>query len=170
MPTSLKSLIPALSDALGGNSEGMIYERLRALIRAGLLEATPGRGPGSGVRATPESVAMLLIGTLAAVNWSETAAKTREIAFAKATTGECPLTGATDFKAALAAVLSNERLARRVTELRVAPTNGAAEIICGKTASRFAGPESDAPGMRITIGFGSGTVQALVKIVAGLPK
>lgn len=191
MSTSLKSLLPALSDALG-DSEAALYERQRALVRAGLLEFVPGHGPGSGVRATPESISVLLIGMLATMSLSEAADKAREIMSAQAAHGGCPLTGATTFKDALAAILSKERLAKRITELRVTATHGLAEIVYGRTGksvftgsmpdlppgiqvtirdekSMFTGPTSDLPGMRITIAFGPKILLALAKIVAELP-
>jgi hypothetical protein len=61
---SLKSIIPHLSDVLLF-SEHALYERQRALVRGGLLKATAGRGPGSGVKATADNVAMLIISVLA---------------------------------------------------------------------------------------------------------
>jgi hypothetical protein len=76
MSTSLKALIPPLAKLWGLNPNAL-YERQRALIRAGLLEARPGRGPGSGVEASPESVAMLLISVLATDSLSEVEEKTR---------------------------------------------------------------------------------------------
>ncbi len=60
MTTSLKSFLPVLSRILAEPADAL-YERQRALVREGLLESVPGHGTGSGVRATPESVAMLLI-------------------------------------------------------------------------------------------------------------
>jgi hypothetical protein len=61
---SLKSIIPLLAD-LVALSEHALYERQRALVRGGLIKGREGRGPGSGVEATPETVAMLLISVLA---------------------------------------------------------------------------------------------------------
>jgi hypothetical protein len=61
---SLKSIIPLLSDVVA-LSEHALYERQRALVRGGLIKGREGRGPGSGVEATPETVAMLLISVLA---------------------------------------------------------------------------------------------------------
>jgi hypothetical protein len=61
---SLKSIIPLLADIVA-LSEHALYERQRALVRGGLIKGRQGRGPGSGVEATPETVAMLLISVLA---------------------------------------------------------------------------------------------------------
>jgi hypothetical protein len=76
---SLKSIIPALSNFLLF-SEHALYERQRALVRGGLLKAKEGRGPGSGVKATPESVAMLVISVLATDSLSDVIAETSTIA------------------------------------------------------------------------------------------
>ncbi|WP_156179617.1 hypothetical protein [Bradyrhizobium sp. LTSPM299] len=75
---SLKSFIPLLPDVLG-LSEYALYERQRALVRGGLLTATKGRGPGSGVKATPENVAMLIISVLATDSLSDVVAHTNEV-------------------------------------------------------------------------------------------
>lgn len=195
MPVSLKSLLPALSDALG-DDPGALYERQRALVRVGLLEFAPGKGPGSGVRATPESVAALVISRLASVNWAEAPTRAREIVTAQASSGRCSLTGATNFKDAFAAILSDERLAARVIEIRVTTSHGEAEIIYGKAQkatrttkrsnyniaitndpntfaasgnSVFTGPESKSPGLRVTISIGADRVREIANIVAGLP-
>jgi hypothetical protein len=45
--------------------EATVYERQRALVRAGLLSGDDKRGPGGGVRATPKATALLLAGILA---------------------------------------------------------------------------------------------------------
>src|ERR1700686_3926052 len=58
---SLQGCLPDIADVLNANRT-TLYERQRALVREGLLEALPGHGRGSGVRATPESIAMLTIG------------------------------------------------------------------------------------------------------------
>src|SRR6266481_520475 len=107
MATSLKSFLPVLSRILGETPEA-IYERQRALVRGGLLESVPGHGPGSGVRATPESVAMLLIGVLGSPSLSQAGPAARWIANARPgyPKHKCPLTGATTFGGVLAKVLS----------------------------------------------------------------
>jgi hypothetical protein len=77
MTTSLKAFIPKLAKALEMNPTAL-YERQRALIRGGLLETKAGHGPGSGVRLSPESVAMLVISVLATNSLVDVEAKTRE--------------------------------------------------------------------------------------------
>ena len=90
-PVSLKSLIPLLAQTLE-TTPAALYERQRALVRAGLIAAEPGRGPGSGVRATPHSVAMLLLSLLATGSLSETEKQTKALANLKSKDG-CPITG-----------------------------------------------------------------------------
>ena len=117
MSTSLKAFIPALARLLEQNPNGL-YERQRALIRAGLLEARAGRGPGSGVEATPASVAMLLVSVLATDSLSEVEWATRAGA---ELTDQTPTT----FAEALTAILGSETLAaecRGVTFIRNQPS------------------------------------------------
>jgi hypothetical protein len=108
----LKTFIPQLSKVLE-ISEIALYERQRALVRAGLLENTEGRGPGSGVRYTPETLATLLISLLATDSLSETAAATDFLLNAKRSHGERykklerSLAGAETFKKALANALTS---------------------------------------------------------------
>jgi hypothetical protein len=118
--TSLAGLIPDLAQNLCV-SPNAIYERQRALMRADLLAFKPGRGPGSGVEATPESVALLLISILAPGGLARAHTEVRAIAKLKSTGNQsaCPLTGKRTFGAALAAILANEDLAQRVELLSV---------------------------------------------------
>ena len=111
--TSLKSLIPSLAPAVHA-TPAALYERQRALVRAGLLHSRPGRGPGSGVLATGQAVAMLLISIIATSSLSEVADQTRTLANLKGASGKCPLTGKKTFGAALTAVLGSESLVARV--------------------------------------------------------
>src|SRR5258708_3677450 len=76
---SLKQFIPLMSGAFVNLSESALYERQRALVRAGLLHPVAGRGPGSGVELSPESVAMLLLAVLGTDNLSEVEAATKSL-------------------------------------------------------------------------------------------
>ena len=89
MATSLKAFIPTLAKVLEMNPTNL-YERQRALVRAGLLKIERGRGPGSGVRGTPESAALLLISLLATVNLSKAGIRTRIVANLKNKEAFCP--------------------------------------------------------------------------------
>src|ERR1700733_13567954 len=90
---SLQGCLPALAEVLNVNRT-TLYERQRALTREGLLEVLPGHGRGSGVRATPESFAMLTIGMLASVNLADVGPLARSLSGASSIDSECPLTGA----------------------------------------------------------------------------
>ena len=117
--TSLKSHLPALATILG-ETTATLYERQRVLVSAGLLKSARGHGPGSGPRASLESVTVLLLGMLASASLSEAALSARAIARARPHPGEtCSFTGAKTFKDALAAILADETLARRVNEIVV---------------------------------------------------
>jgi hypothetical protein len=138
---SLKALIPKLAGALGA-SPAALYERQRALVRAGLLHPLPGHGPGSGVRATPESVALLLIALLATSSLTETEEQTARIMNLKSATKRCPLTGKRTFSTALGSVLASEHLAKRVQSIGVerGGDEAVAEIVFDReaeTTSRF---------------------------------
>ena len=115
---SLKSLIRHVS-AFTGMSEAAVYERQRALVRAGLLKTERGRGPGSGVRGTPESVALLLISLLATGNLSEAGVSTRIFANLENKEGSCPLTGKRTFAEAVTAILASKELAQKITAINV---------------------------------------------------
>ena len=115
---SLKSLIRDVS-AFTGMSEAAVYERQRALVREGLLKTKRGRGPGSGVRGTPELVALLLISLLTTGNLSEAGASTRIFANLKNKEGSCPLTGKRTFAEAVTAILASKELAQKITALNV---------------------------------------------------
>ena len=67
---SLKASLPKLSPLLGVTVNAL-YERQRELVRKGLLQPRPGRGPGSGAAATLESVALIVASILATDNLSD---------------------------------------------------------------------------------------------------
>jgi hypothetical protein len=127
MPQSLKSCIPDLARVLNETPDAL-YERVRALDREGLLVSVPGKGPGSGVRATPESVAMLLIGLLASVSLTEVGTLARSFSRAVPIDSECPLTGAKSFHAALTRIFSDVSVAERVSEIAVRVNAGQSGI------------------------------------------
>jgi hypothetical protein len=111
-PSSLKALIPTLAKSFG-MTPAAIYERQRVLVRAGLLQARPGHGPGSGVPADAKSVATLLISLLSTGSLSEIEEQTRLIANLKNTNGRCPVTGKRTFGAALTATLNSREFLSR---------------------------------------------------------
>jgi hypothetical protein len=115
---SLKAFISVLAKGVH-MTPAALYERQRALVRAGLLHSKGGRGPGSGVRTTPQSVAMLFISVLATGNLSETEERSKVLASLKSATESCPLTGKKMFASALTAVLASEDLAKRLLWIEV---------------------------------------------------
>jgi hypothetical protein len=155
MSRSLKSLLPDLARILGA-TEFALYERQRALVREGLLELRPGHGRGSGVQATAEAVAILVIGMLASSSLTEVAACTRELAKARVSGGKCRLTGATTFQDALAALLADVTLASRVREVLVGQTIGQAYI-------RYADPPKS------SVFVGTPAKRAAIQFTASLP-
>jgi hypothetical protein len=141
---SLKSLLPAFARAVG-KTPAVLYERQRALVRAGLLRVEEGWGPGSGVRATPEAAALLLIAILATDTLSETEASTKRIAQLKSECKKgCTITGKKTFASALAALLASESMAKSVHKIYVGRNEEEARIDSidedgGKSSSYFRG-------------------------------
>jgi hypothetical protein len=127
MSKSLKSCLPVLAEAFSEKPD-TLYERQRALVREGLLDALPGHGRGSGVRATPESVAMLTIGMLASVALADVGPLARSFSNAASITSECPLTAGKTFHGALSRILSDESLANRVNGISIRVNEGQAAI------------------------------------------
>jgi hypothetical protein len=153
MTTSLKATLPVLGRLIG-ISPNVLYERQKVLMQEGVLTTIAGRGPGSGVVATPESLALLLIAFLAnPLKLSDLAETTRRIASAAPTVGKkCPFTGASVFGDALAKVLSNRRLLERVTRVQISGSHSHAEIHFRNSRkveiSAFDGHKIENPGRR----------------------
>lgn len=143
MAKSLKSYVPRLAQLLNMTPDSL-YERQRALVREGLLTPEPGRGPGSGVQLTPESVAILLIALLATDSLSRIADQIRDVAnstsfdFDTGAFKPCNLTAKTTFKDALVEILSDLDLARRVSDIDVERSDNLA--IAGITYDFMAPP------------------------------
>jgi hypothetical protein len=124
--TSLKAFVPRLSDLLNVSPDGL-YERQRAMVGAKLLTGLSGRGPGRGVRATPESVAMLLIAVMATDGISDLEARVRELAALRSEPLEY-FGRARTFKAAITNILGSDESAALVKKIRVFRTYRAASI------------------------------------------
>jgi hypothetical protein len=124
---SLQGCLPVLAELFHANRT-TLYERQRALVREGLLEALPGHGRGSGVRATPESIAMLTIAMLSSVNLADVGPLARSFSEAGSIASKCPLTGAKTFRSALSRIFSDESLAKRVSGITVRVNAGHAAI------------------------------------------
>jgi hypothetical protein len=107
---SLKAFLEGLAPIVG-LSPAALYERQRALTRLGLLTPEKGKGPNSGVRATPESVTTLLIAILLADGLSEIDARVGVLLNAKPLPRtRCVITGAANFGDAIIRVI--KRLAQ----------------------------------------------------------
>ncbi len=152
---SLKAYIPALA-RLMHTSPAAVYERQRALVRAGQLAPEEGRGPGSGVRTTAPSVALLILATLASDNLRESAGRVAALAGARPVgASRCPLTRRANFGAALSFLLSATGTAASVVEIEVSRTAPRARIRyyddAGAIAvSEFAVPKASEPELRVT--------------------
>ena len=152
--SSLKGYIPAIA-RLVGSSPAALYERQRALVRAGLLAMEDGRGPGSGVRTSWDSVALLLLSLLATDKLSDSEARVNAIGSAKATHFKlCRFTGLPTFSGALTEILTQKSLAARTIEISVSRTADRAIIKFrgpNKTEnqSTFEGENAREPGIRV---------------------
>ena len=107
---SLTSLLPRISAPLGLTSAAL-YERQRALIRIGLLPSPQGRGKGSGAKANPDTVALLIISRLFTDNLSDANDAVRKLAnapFADRRRKACKWTGARIFRDAVSALLKDK--------------------------------------------------------------
>lgn len=124
---SLKTYTAKLAELLG-ITPAVIYERQRALVRAGLLSYDDGRGPGSGVKATPASVATLIVATMSANNLAETAERTLDIARAKSTKA-----GREFFLDTVVELLKSRKLAATVHQITISRSSADASISTGRT-------------------------------------
>ena len=115
-PQGLKTYLPDLADIIGIGAD-TLHERMRALVRAKLLAAGAGRGPGSGVRATPRSIATLLISALGSETLADSLDRSKALARAKPIGGHCGLTNATSFLSALTVLLQDREKALRVHDV-----------------------------------------------------
>jgi DNA-binding IscR family transcriptional regulator len=176
MTVSLKVFTPSLARLLG-ITPASLYERQRALVRAGLLDAAEGHGPGSGVRTTAASVSLLLISAMVSESLAEAELRTGDIANASPVDGECPLTGMSSFRDALASVLTAASQASRVVEVSVSRTAARAKIVYRdgrRTAtSEFIGPGADEPGLSVVATLAGDTLRFIahrVRETVSLPE
>jgi hypothetical protein len=115
--SSLKSFLARMAPVLETTSDAL-YERQRALVRLGILRPIPGRGPGSGVELSCDSLAVLLISVGAAAGLSDVDSRITDYCNATIITdspsGICPLTGEKKLRAVMKELLSNQKVAERV--------------------------------------------------------
>lgn len=171
--TSLKGYVPGLARILGTTPDAL-YERQRALVRAGLLDPGEGRGPGSGVRATAPAVAFLLISTLATDRLNESGARVQGLADARPTNGKrCPFTGMVRFVDALAAILTQSQKAAGVIEITVSRTADRAEVKyrAGRGTARiseFTGSSPSEPGISVAATLNKDLLQTVASDVRSI--
>lgn len=169
--SSLKGYIPTLARLLS-TTPAALYERQRALVRSGLLAQSDGRGPGSGVRATNGSIALLLITILATDSLSETNERTITIGAAKAVDGVCPLTKMPVFSHAIATILTSAAKSSRVADISVVRTNGIARIRYRERTklliSEFRATDAKAGDLNIEAALSGLVLQAIAKDVIAM--
>lgn len=141
-----QSLTTFLTDAAPDlrESPATLRERQRALVRANILTAQPGRGRGSGVVASAESVALVFISMMGSPALADAPTATRN--FAKAVSlGECALTGQKTFGDALALLFSDRSLAKRVNDVEL-------QVGAGVALIHFDGSKAQTPlpGVKVT--------------------
>ena len=127
---SLKAFAAEIA-AIVGSTPAAVYERQRALIRAGIFPEPESRGRGHGLEALPETVAILLIALLATDSMSETDERVGALAKARfddITKPKCELTGTSRFGDALTAILQSKEIASRVWRVEVSRTSARATI------------------------------------------
>jgi len=123
MSIGLKTILPLLSPILGHSPAGL-YERQRSLVRLGAIPEGAGRGPGSGVRATPDTVAMLIVSVMITDSLSDVDGRVLELATcpyagSKGKKSVCELTGAETFAGSIAAALADPEVGGRVYSVEV---------------------------------------------------
>src|SRR5215831_16224295 len=100
---SIKSYIPGLARIVGLTPDAL-YERQRSLVRAGHLEHE-GQGPGRGVQATADSVALLLTSVLATDRLNAAQTRVEGLISARPAAGRCPYTNARSLLTAISNLL-----------------------------------------------------------------
>ncbi|MDI4231427.1 hypothetical protein OZ411_01190 [Bradyrhizobium sp. Arg237L] len=117
--SSLKAFLPKLSEIIGISADAL-YSRQRALVQLGVLNAKPGRGPGSGAPLEAHNLAALLLALLCADSLQETDDKVRLLCEARPTdVKKCRLTGATTLQEAVAMLLTNPELLKKIDGISV---------------------------------------------------
>jgi hypothetical protein len=169
---SLKAFTPVLADILG-STPAAIYERQRALVRQGLLPAPVGRGPGNGIPATADTVAMILIALMVTDNLSDTDNRVKRVAEAKFygkptrrhfLKPRCALTGKRDFRSALIALLRMTEFPTRLS-LTVSRSYFSSSIfwIRGEVTHRseFGDWSGTASNLRVYASLGDGVLETI---------
>lgn len=136
MSASLKAFIPRLSELLRLSPDA-VYERQRALRADGLLDHIEGRGPGSGVRLSAESVAILVVALMATDSPTETPAATRRVIRLRRVSLDDAYPDWKVFGRALVKILDDKVLAGRVTALTFFRSDKRVELKIGGNYLEF---------------------------------
>jgi hypothetical protein len=127
---SLKDFARHLS-TITGLSPDAIYERQRELQAAGLIESPGTRGPGAGVRATPETVATLLAALLATDVRGESVEAAKRLLSLRANQTTAGQEKPTTFGDALIGLMRGSVSARNVSDIYVHRRRNLASIAYG---------------------------------------
>ena len=143
MTVSLKDVCSTVASVLHRPS-ATVYEHQRELARFGLLERSRGVGPGTGVRATPQAVATLVIAELvgSAEGWVGIGERTKAAMRLKDDTGT--------LVDALASVLAMDRVPKEIW-LQISPGRSVAILSYSSNDDlverHFAGTGKTPPGI-----------------------
>jgi hypothetical protein len=117
--TSLKAFVQKM-DKLTGASGDRLYERVRSLVRLGVLHPIPGRGPGRGTPLNASNLSALIISLMETDNWADVDARVAQLCEAAPSPGPtCPFTGARNFRDALAEIIGSTKRAKLTLSLSV---------------------------------------------------
>jgi hypothetical protein len=143
---SLTAYVPTLARLLDMTPLAL-YERQRALVRMGML--AKGR-QGAGIAPTAETIARLLVASLATGSLSEVEERSAAVAgLMPRGAGRCPLTGMLTFLDAVASILTSKSRSRG-TEITVSRTADHAVIVHKGKRYEYAGLHTDEPSVRVS--------------------
>jgi hypothetical protein len=139
---SLKAFLPKVAVAFRTTPDAL-YSRQRALVRLGLLPVTEGKGPGSGVPLTADTLGVMIIALLAADTLAETDERVVRLCEATPDKYESDQTqkyfvDAQNFRSAVAAVVFWGQWSKGyyVKELRVSRYHGELVLVEGTGKKR----------------------------------
>lgn len=162
---SLKAILPNIGQTFG-LSHHVLYLRQQALTRHGLLPVRPGHGPGSGVLATADSVAVLLTSLLASLSLVRCPQETKRFLEARHETDVCSLTDAATFGSAFAKLLGDDSLCQSVGYIKVQLTLGAAVITHDHGISYFvAGGQNTSKGLSYSVTLSCDQIRAIAAVL-----
>lgn len=142
-----------------------LYERQRALARAGILFSEGNRGPGSGVRTTTGSVSCLLLGAVVAETLGSVADQVRVLTELRVEGAQCALTGHKKLLDVMCQMLVSEAASRDMSELSVSKNSARAVLTFKKKGvvqqSIFTDGSSEPPAIRTDVVISSKVIVPL---------